>query len=479
MKDMFIGRDREMAHLEAIYSEEGWKTCAVLGRRRVGKTTLLAEFCKGKRALYFQFLNRSFSENMRRARQVMAPYTGTGEPYRYFADFLFELAGVCREERTVVVFDEFPYLSAAEDCVASSVQCFVDQDLKGTDSMLIICGSSVSMMKGLIEGAEQPLYGRFYNRITVGPIPLADTAEFHPGMSDRDLLMTYMTVGGVPAYHRLMRRPSYSKCLEECFFSQDAPLLQEYRMIVDYELSPAEVYSEILYAISDGYATQKEICQKLGISQSLFSRYADVLERLGLISSPVPMLSSRRRVSYRISDPVLAFGYGIAERHSAGVGITEPAVICRNAKPDVQTYMGRAFEAVVAEYVLRSYGARRIGRWEGRCGGETADIDVVATARTEDGLDVTILCECKFRKGPMDLQALNDLRLRAEAAGCIGNRRLMLASAGGFTSRLAEYAEDSGAMLVGLDKLLGRVPPDPLWPGPQALRRRPAGRPTR
>ena len=43
----FIGRKRELSRLEEYYSSEYPQTCAIYGRRRCGKTSLVQEFCCG------------------------------------------------------------------------------------------------------------------------------------------------------------------------------------------------------------------------------------------------------------------------------------------------------------------------------------------------------------------------------------------------------------------------------------------------
>ena len=45
---MFVGRKRELEKLEAMYSSGQFEFAVFYGRRRVGKTTLINEFCKIK-----------------------------------------------------------------------------------------------------------------------------------------------------------------------------------------------------------------------------------------------------------------------------------------------------------------------------------------------------------------------------------------------------------------------------------------------
>ena len=43
---MFIGRERELASLKEFYDKDGIGMTVIYGRRRIGKSTLIAEFVK-------------------------------------------------------------------------------------------------------------------------------------------------------------------------------------------------------------------------------------------------------------------------------------------------------------------------------------------------------------------------------------------------------------------------------------------------
>ena len=53
MREVFIGREKELADLEELYLQERFQLFVLYGRRRVGKTTLLNEFCKNKDAIFY------------------------------------------------------------------------------------------------------------------------------------------------------------------------------------------------------------------------------------------------------------------------------------------------------------------------------------------------------------------------------------------------------------------------------------------
>jgi hypothetical protein len=50
---VFYGRERELEKLNSMYGSNKFEFAVFYGRRRVGKTTLIREFCKGKNAIYF------------------------------------------------------------------------------------------------------------------------------------------------------------------------------------------------------------------------------------------------------------------------------------------------------------------------------------------------------------------------------------------------------------------------------------------
>ena len=50
---MFIGRERELAALNKLYASDKFEFAVIYGRRRVGKTALINQFIKDKKAVYF------------------------------------------------------------------------------------------------------------------------------------------------------------------------------------------------------------------------------------------------------------------------------------------------------------------------------------------------------------------------------------------------------------------------------------------
>jgi len=461
----FVGREKELNYLESLYSEPGLKTCAVYGRRQIGKSSILEEFAKGKRALIIQSSKESSYENMVRMRSDISEFLGKELPEtKSLTEIMDILKRICKEEKTILVFDEYPYMISDAPYFSSILQRFIDIDVKDTESMIIICGSSISVMRDETERSDRPLYGRFMNRLFVGPLHFRTCMKFHKNMSELDALKVYMTVGGIPKYHRLMDRGTYEECIKKCYLDEAASMINEAHSVISNELKQYETQSGIVACIADGAVKLSDIAQKMGLDRAACKRYIAKLEYLGFVEKLHPMMNAPKRPIYRISDNMLAFYYEVLRRHRSmlsGHSIDRDKKYTLMAN-DISTFMGHRFEDLCGQYVDTEYSVKERGRWWGRAGTEDVDIDIVAYVYDDDLRVNTLLAECKFRKQKTGFSALNDLTGRVSRIGGTMNENYALFSASGFEENLEEYAEDHGIMLVSIDKLLGKAPSDKL-----------------
>ena len=458
--DHFIGREKELSYLESLYSRNEFETCAIYGRRQVGKTTLMSRFSLDKRSIDFQFSKGTAYENLSHMGIVIGTFLGVS-PIHFdsFSMAIETLSEICKEERIVVIFDEFPYLAHSIPDASSILQRFIDKCHDVTKTMLLICGSSISMMKKETEAYDSPLYGRFRNRIWLKPLSLSECRAFHPTMSDVDILRTYLTVGGIPTYHRMMDEDTYEKCIKKCFLGFNATLSNEANVVVEGELTPSDIHSGIIACIADGKSHQNMMVDALGISKTLCSRYITNLENVGFVESLTPMLTAKKR-PYNISDNLLAFHYTILRKYGPLLKNVDVDKTYGLMKHDIDTHLGRRFELLCRSYISSNYSVKESGSWWGRVDGEDVDIDVVATVYNKDNLLIYILGECKFRKGPAGMALIDVLEKRAISARADSNVRFAVFSLGGFTEELEEYALETGTLLIDCGKLLGDDDPD-------------------
>ena len=138
---MFIGRENELKFLNNCYESDNAEFVVLYGRRRVGKTETLSEFCKGKPNVFYSCREytpekqlKEFSAALLSFRPELKAYTDS------FADWdkAFSFIGEMGEDmKTVIVIDEFPYMCRNNPDIPSILQIVWDTVLKNKNIMQI------------------------------------------------------------------------------------------------------------------------------------------------------------------------------------------------------------------------------------------------------------------------------------------------------------------------------------------------------
>ena len=124
---MFIGRKQELQFLEDKYNGKGGQLVVLYGRRRVGKTETLREFCKGKQHIFYscrevsdKLQPRSFSQKLLREDIPAASYI------KEFSDWESALKSITElpygDSKKLLIIDEFPYMRKGNTGIPSILQ---------------------------------------------------------------------------------------------------------------------------------------------------------------------------------------------------------------------------------------------------------------------------------------------------------------------------------------------------------------------
>lgn len=409
-EEKFIGRARELAVLEKAANKDSFQLIVVYGRRRVGKTTLLAHFCEGKRALFFTAQEQSDKDNLRDFSSRIATFFGLPQGTDFSSwDSAFEfLANQAQEQPFIFVLDEFPYAAQANSSLPSKLQIAIDHMFKKTGICMILCGSNQGFMESNVLGKKSPLHGRRTAQIKLEPFGYADTARFLEGTSAEDAFRYYACIGGIPYYlSQVDIALSFEENIRELFFSPEGYLFSEPTMLLRQELREPALYNSILRAIAHGANKQSEIADKIGVERSSLSRYLKTLADLGIAERIVPFgenPDTSRKGIYRLKDACYDFWYRfvapVVPEIESGAGELAARTVTDSALAE---YLGHRFERVCAEYVLARalegalpIAATTVGPWWGSDPVKRAqtDIDLVVANRSEK---TCVLCECKYR----------------------------------------------------------------------------------
>ena len=366
---MFIGRDDELNVLNQLADRGKPELFVLYGRRRVGKTELLQQFCEGRRAVYFQAAQLREKDNLRAYREALADGLGESIAAVNFPDWETALEFSCERadnKRLVIVIDEFPYLCEANKGLPSVLQRFWDKRGKNSTLMLVLCGSQVSFMEEQVLSEKSPLFGRRTAQKRLLPLSPPHTIGFFPKWPVEDRLLAYSILGGMPAY---LRRFDDSRSLRENILQEilrpEGYLFEEVQFLLRNELSSPTTYNSILAAVARGERKVGDVALTVGVDSTTANKYLSVLRDLGLverripITDPAPLRS--RRGTYHIADRFVAFHF----RH------VQPAVTLVNAgrgarvlEESVEPDFVRLFDEARLEFVLdhlRRHAAELVG----------------------------------------------------------------------------------------------------------------------
>ena len=148
---MFIGRKEELAFLEERYQQEGSQLVVLYGRRRVGKTETLRQFCRDKEHVFFSCTESpdeqqltSFSERILQKGIPAASYIQRFSDWEKALGSITELPG---KGKKLLIIDEFPYMVKGNRSIPSILQYLWDSRLKDENVMIILCGSAMSFIE--------------------------------------------------------------------------------------------------------------------------------------------------------------------------------------------------------------------------------------------------------------------------------------------------------------------------------------------
>ena len=160
----FIDRREEIARLERLAARGAAGMAVVWGRRRLGKSRLLTEWC-GRHGGAYWVADESASAIQRRYLAAELESVLPGFSSVEYPDWAVLLDRLSKEARQVrwrgpLVLDEFPYLAASAPELPSVLQRWIDREKREGGLLLAISGSSQRMMQSSVLDSSAPLCPR-------------------------------------------------------------------------------------------------------------------------------------------------------------------------------------------------------------------------------------------------------------------------------------------------------------------------------
>lgn len=434
-----VGRKQEIAELNRLYDSKRAEFVAVYGRRRVGKTFLVREVFKDTLTFSHTGLSPVEKNKSNKTKDQLrnfyyslmkAGLEGQSCPKDWLeAFFMLEqlLERLDNGMRQVVFIDELPWLDTPRSGFITALEAFWNGwGASRHNLMLVVCGSATSWIVDNLINNKGGLYNRLTSQIKLSPFSLSECKAFYQAnfikMSDYDVVMAYMVLGGIPYYMNYFNRGlSLPQNIDKLFFERNPKLADEFDRLFGSLFANDVVCKGIVKFLSSrhyGY-TRDDIAKEVDVNNNGdFTKILNALIASDFIVKYVPFGYSGRQVHYKLADNFCWFWLTFVENYTAKDDLYWSHKV---NKPEFNSWKGIAFEEVCfnhAKQIKNALGISGVSSTESAYIVQNSDdsygmrLDMVI----ERADNVVNICEMKFYKEKFSVDKSYDQVLRERSA---------------------------------------------------------------
>ena len=167
------------------------------------------------------------------------------------------------EEKKLLIIDEFPYMCRGNESIPSVLQSLWDKLFKNENIMIVLCGSAISFIEKELLAEKNPLYGRATGIYKMGAMSFYDAVQFFPNYTDRDKIIAYSILGGIPHYLRQFDADlTLEENIKRNILTKGCVLYSEVEFLLHQELRETPLYNSIIEAVALGNTKLNDISVK-------------------------------------------------------------------------------------------------------------------------------------------------------------------------------------------------------------------------
>ncbi|MGW6741079.1 ATP-binding protein [Streptomyces sp. NPDC055025] len=364
----FVGRGAELnllrKRLDRILATGSGTAVAIRGRRQVGKSRLVQEFCDRARLPYLFFTATkgasspealaAFHTELRESRLPGDDALLSASPPSNWPDAFRLLASALSEAPGVVVLDELPWLAEQDPVFDGALQTAWDRLLSQRPVLLLLLGSDLHMMERLT-AYDRPFYGRA-DSFVLGPLNPAETGSAL-GLDAVDAIDAHLVSGGLPGILRAWPHatPALDFIEAECA-DPASPLFNVPESALMAEFPAPDQSRRVLEAIGGGDRTHSNIAATAGSSSGALPSgvLSPILRRLSeekrvlAVDSPLSVKPGKPAL-YRVADSNLRFYLAALRSAQEQTRRGRPEAAFRLVRRRWASWRGRAAEPLIRE----------------------------------------------------------------------------------------------------------------------------------
>ncbi len=254
---------------------------------------------------------RNFTYSLKDAQKsadLPAQPTDWLEAFHQLKTYLESLAD--SEKRKVVFIDELPWMAAGKSDFLTGFSYFWNSYAAKANIVVVICGSATAWMIQKIINDKGGLHNRVTRRIHLQAFTLAETEAYfqerHIVFDRYQLLLLYMTMGGIPHYlDQVEGGKSAIQNIDDICFQPQGLLRTEFDNLYSSLFANPERYESIITALSSTWKSMSriEIIEHTDITDGGgLTMMLQELEQSGFISSYIPFGKKKKDTLFRLTD---------------------------------------------------------------------------------------------------------------------------------------------------------------------------------
>ena len=411
---IFYDRERELEILQTNWEQtnERGRLTVLIGRRRIGKTTVLRKSADdGGYPMLYLYVSKD-SEKVLTGKFQDAAEQALGLQIfgrlETFAQFFEQLLKYGLQHHYTLVFDEFQNFIKVNPAIPSHIQDLWDRYHENVKVNMVACGSIYSMMHKIFDNEDEPLYGRQDCRLNMLPFRISVLKQilhdYNPKYTSEDLLCLYMLTGGVAKYVTwLMNAKATTKAKMLRWVTQaGSPYLSEGTELIISEFGKDYTnYLSILQLVAAGMTKQSEIDGALGKNTGAFldnleTEYSYIHHKQPMFGKP-----NGRNSRWQLDDCFLRFWFRFILRNQALVEMERNDLLLEIVERDYERYSGLVLEQYFRQKWMEEERVTLVGNYWDRRGQN--EIDMIALNEIDKTAVVAEIKRQKKKFSPAEL----------------------------------------------------------------------------
>lgn len=354
----FIGRKEELKKLNLLAKQKKAGLAVITGRRRIGKSRLIYEFCKKKKHYLFEGLapgkkitgeyeRKNFADQMQNQLRIARPSSDN------WTFLLTALANEVKKGPIVIVFDEINWLGHNDPTFLDVLKQIWDQHLSKNRNLILILSGSITTWINREIISNTKFLGRITLAMNLKDLTLSECNCFWGNKKNRisaiEKLRILSMTGGVPRYlEEIIPEQTSEENILRLSFMPDGLLFREFdQLFRDIYSKRTNIYQDIIKTLVDSAKTQNEILKCLKKKRSgVYSEYINELVSIGFIrkdpSWTIDTGHIGKQAYFRISDNYLRF---YLQFIFPKISVIQKSIISK--PPSIDSKLGFQFENMV------------------------------------------------------------------------------------------------------------------------------------